>query len=168
MLCPECGKENKDEANLCVQCGATLGKQESPAPKKSSRGKSWKLYAIGFGFVIVAAIFMLIIICASVANIEPSVETKDATDMIANGATLNGDLTGLGYNKGRSVSVDVSFQWGTSSGSYTNETTVVARTTKGEFSIDITGLDQDTTYYFRAKAVGEGTRYGVEKSFTTP
>jgi uncharacterized membrane protein YvbJ len=31
MFCSKCGRENIDDAAVCVQCGATLGKQESPA-----------------------------------------------------------------------------------------------------------------------------------------
>jgi uncharacterized membrane protein YvbJ len=31
MFYCKCGKENKDDATVCVQCSATLGKQESPA-----------------------------------------------------------------------------------------------------------------------------------------
>jgi phosphodiesterase/alkaline phosphatase D-like protein len=35
------------------------------------------------------------------------------------------------------------------------------------FSLDLTGLNPGTTYYFRAKAVGDGAAYGLEESFTT-
>ena len=31
MFCSKCRKENIDDATVCVQCGATLSKQESPA-----------------------------------------------------------------------------------------------------------------------------------------
>lgn len=93
----------------------------------------------------------------------PLVTTNDATGVAAEKATLNGDLTALGGTP----SVDVSFQWGTKSKSYSNETTAVTRTDTGTFSIDITGLELDTTYYFRAKAVGDGKRHGSEKSFKT-
>jgi hypothetical protein len=94
----------------------------------------------------------------------PLVATKDATGIMANQATLNGDLTGLGTASG----VSVSFQWGTESGSYTKETTIQSKTGTGVFSFDLTGLNADTSYYFRAKAVGVGTSYGTEKNFRTP
>jgi hypothetical protein len=96
----------------------------------------------------------------------PSLATKDATGVTTNQATLNGHLTGLGSASG----VDVSFQWGTESGSYTDETTMRTMTAAGAagaFSFDLTGLNADTSYYYRAKAVGDGTSFGLEKSFTT-
>lgn len=37
----------------------------------------------------------------------------------------------------------------------------------GAFSANLTGLSANTTYHFRAKAVGDGTSYGAEKSFIT-
>jgi phosphodiesterase/alkaline phosphatase D-like protein len=36
----------------------------------------------------------------------------------------------------------------------------------GAFSADLSGLTSGTTYYYRAKAVGDGTVYGTEKTFT--
>jgi hypothetical protein len=94
-----------------------------------------------------------------------SVATNDATELSANSATLNGDLTDLND----SVGADVSFQWGTSSESWPNETAAVLETA-GAFSFSLTGLTSNTTYYYRAKADSGnyGTTYGDERSFTTP
>jgi len=39
--------------------------------------------------------------------------------------------------------------------------------TPGLFYLDISGLEPDTTYYFRAVAVGDGTYYGAGRSFET-
>ena len=161
-MCPKCGTENKDDANLCSQCGATLGKQESLVPKKSSRGKSWKLYAIGIAIVV--AILILISVCVFLVKIPPGVETEDAAWITANSAVLNGTLTRLGD----ATSVDISFQWGTSSKSYPNETEAKAAVRTGTFEFALTGLTSNTTYYYRVKAVGNSTTYGTEKSFTTP
>jgi hypothetical protein len=95
----------------------------------------------------------------------PSVRTNDATEITANSATLNGDMTDLNDT----VGADVSFQWGTSSESWPNETAAVLRGA-GAFSFSLTGLTSNTTYYYRAKADSGnyGTRYGDERSFTTP
>jgi hypothetical protein len=95
----------------------------------------------------------------------PSVTTNDAAGITANSATLNGDMTDLND----AVGADVSFQWGTSSESWPNETAAVLRGA-GAFSFSLTGLTSDTTYYYRAKADSGnyGTRYGDERSFTTP
>ena len=97
-----------------------------------------------------------------------SVVTNDATEITANSATLNGDLTDLND----AVGADVSFQWGTSpieSKLYPNDTDSEIRGT-GAFSFVLTGLNSNTRYYYRAKADcgNYGTRYGDESNFTTP
>jgi hypothetical protein len=160
-----CGKENNDDAGSCIQCGATLAKQESPMPKKSSGSTFSKGLVIGV--VAIVAIWFLIGLIGSLTCETPaSVRTNDATGITANQATLNGELTD--FND--AVDADVSFQWGTSSKSYPNETEAKALDTRGVFSFDLTGLTSNTTYYYRAKADcgGYGTRYGHEGSFTTP
>jgi len=93
----------------------------------------------------------------------PSVATSDATNVAITSATLNGSLDSLGTASG----INLSFQWGTSSGSYSNETTLQVRTTTGAFGFDLAGLSPGTTYYYRAGAVGHGTSYGAERSFRT-
>jgi beta propeller repeat protein len=94
----------------------------------------------------------------------PAVTTNDASNVTTTSATLNGHLTSLGT----ASSVTVSFLWGTTAGGpYPNETTGQDMTSTGAFSVDLTGLTPGTTYYYRAKAVGNGTSYGDEKRFTT-
>jgi len=94
-----------------------------------------------------------------------SVVTNDATGISDTQATLNGDLTDLNDSAG----ADVSFQWGTSSESWPNETAAYLAKA-GAFSFSLTGLTSNTTYYYRAKADSGnyGTTYGDERSFTTP
>jgi len=94
---------------------------------------------------------------------SPLVTTNDPSNVGTKSARLNGDLTWLGT----ASSVTVSFEWGISSKSYTNETAGQDMTGTGAFYFDLSGLSPGTTYYFRAKAVGNGTGYGDEKSFTT-
>ena len=102
--------------------------------------------------------------CRRVFDTErPSVATNDATGVTTSVATLHADLTSLGT----ASTVEVSFQWGTSSGSYANETTHMVRTSTGAFSFELTFLSPNTTYYFRARADGDGTGYGSQKEFTT-
>ncbi len=96
----------------------------------------------------------------------PTVTTGDATDTTTDSARLNGNLDDLGT----AITVDVSFEWGTTSGApYDNETPSQALTAPGAFDFDLTGLDPGKTYYFRAKADGgdHGTGYGAEKTFAT-
>ncbi|MEK7353523.1 MAG: dockerin type I domain-containing protein, partial [Chloroflexota bacterium] len=99
----------------------------------------------------------------SFQTIPLAVTTGNSTNITVTSARLSGSLTSLGA----ALSANVSFQWGLSSGNYTFETTPVAMTATGPLSANITGLSANTTYYFRAKAVGDGTSYGAERSFTT-
>ena len=92
----------------------------------------------------------------------PSVTTNNATNKTTSSATLHGNLS----SKGTAPTVYVSFQWGTTT-AYGEETTAVAKTTTGPFSSPLGGLLPNTTYHFRGKAVGNGTSYGSDRSFTT-
>ena len=94
---------------------------------------------------------------------SPLVTTNDPSYVTTTSVLLNGDLTWLGTAN----TVTVSFVWGTSSGSHPNETTGLAMTSTGTFYFDLGGLDLNSIYYYRAKAVGHSTVYGVEKSFAT-
>ena len=89
--------------------------------------------------------------------------TNDATDITANAATLNGNLTTLGT----ASSVDVSFEWWSNSSSFFDETNKQAITVTGAFTFELTDLKPNTTYHFRAKAVGNGNSYGANKTFKT-
>lgn len=113
--------------------------------------------------VILLALALAPAACGEVIT-PPSVATIDATGIAEDVATLNGDLTSLGTGS----SVDVSFQWWTDSSPYLTETSTQALTGTGAFSFELTGLQPDTTYHFRAKAVGDGTDYGSAQSFKTP
>jgi len=94
----------------------------------------------------------------------PAVTTNDATDIGVDIARLNGTLDDLGT----ATSANVSFEWGlTPGGPYPNETIPQVMGATGAFNFYLTPLTPDTTYYFRAKAVGDSTTYGTEKSFTT-
>jgi hypothetical protein len=101
----------------------------------------------------------MMFVCTS----PPTVTTNAATGVGGTSVTLSGNLASLGT----AGSVTVSFVWGTSPGSYPNETAGAAKTVIGTFYFDLGGLDPSTTYYYLAKAVGDGTSYGVEMSFTT-
>jgi len=95
----------------------------------------------------------------------PSVFTGAATAVGDDSATLNGDLHSLGT----AAVVHASFQYGTSSGRYGNETPLQLMNDPGDFQANLVGLHSHTTYYYRAKADGgeQGISYGSEHSFTT-
>ncbi len=92
----------------------------------------------------------------------PTVSTTTATSVTSTSATLNGTLDDLGT----ASTVDVSFEYGLTT-AYGNETTPQVMTTIGPFSFNLSSLSPNTTYHFRGKAVGGGTSYGSDKSFTT-
>lgn len=119
---------------------------------------------------MLALVLMLsVLLSASLAcaneteNGNPRVQTDEATGIATREVTFNGSLTSLG----KASSVEVSFQWGRSPDSLANETTVEVRTSTGAFSSEVNWLSAGTTYYFRAKAVGNDVVYGAERSFTT-
>jgi len=140
-----------DTANPSHETGRTYYNREGP-------GHTWWDMGSTNGYDVA------IRLRTSKSAAPPMVTTSDATDVGVNSATLNGDLDDLGT----ASTVDVSFEWGQTSGEpYSNETTPETMDAAGPFSFELGGLSPDTTYYFRAKAVGDGTSYGLDKSFTT-
>jgi len=94
----------------------------------------------------------------------PVVTTDDVTSVAVDVVRLNGTLDDLGS----ASSVNVSCVWGiTSGGPYPNETALEVMDTGKAYSFDLTDLTPGT-YYFQAKAVGDGVSHGVEKGFTIP
>ena len=113
--------------------------------------------------VLCFALASVALSCSGEVTAPTSVVTNDATEITYSTAILNGDLTSLGT----ASSVEVSFQWWASSSSYFDETDKQEMTTTGPFVVQLTDLEPDTTYHFRAKAVGNGTSHGAEATFKT-
>jgi len=97
------------------------------------------------------------------SSIPPSVATDNSTNIATTSATLNGNLTSLGS----ASTCNVTFQWGTVPSSYSAETDNQTKGSSDNFTANLLNLTPNTTYYFRSKAVGDGTGYGEEKSFKT-
>ncbi len=97
------------------------------------------------------------------AVIPPVVTTTNATVAI-NSANVSGNLTSLGTG----IAVDVSFEYGLTTG-YGSNTNAQSMMGTGVFSTNISGLAPNTTYHFRAKADGglHGVAYGASMNFTT-
>jgi PKD repeat protein len=91
-----------------------------------------------------------------------SVTTSPPTAVTDSSAILNGYLASLGS----ASSTQVSFEWGLTT-SYGSTTVNAPKTASGGFSANLTGLTAGTAYHFRAKAVGNGTAYGSDVTFTT-
>ena len=94
----------------------------------------------------------------------PVVTTNPATNVAISSATLNGSLDPHG------LTTTVYFQYGTTT-SYGHITTMRSQTgnTYRNIAANISGLSTHTTYHFRIVATNTaGTRYGNDRTFTTP
>ncbi|KAA0005449.1 MAG: PKD domain-containing protein [Thermoplasmata archaeon] len=93
--------------------------------------------------------------------VTPDVVTKQATNVTASSATLNGEITDLGGV----TSCQVWFEYGATT-SYGSVTPVMNATSA--FSIEIDGLQPGKTYHYRAVAKNKaGISYGNDMTFTT-
>ena len=94
---------------------------------------------------------------------EPTVTTDSSSTITTSGARLHGTITDTG---GATVTKR-GFQYGKSQ-SPTWDSSETGSYGTGTFNRDISGLDDDTTYYYRAYARNsEGTSYGSWLSFKT-
>ena len=92
---------------------------------------------------------------------RPTVVTLAATNITITSATLNGSVT----DNNASVTAR-GFQLGASENDLS--VSLPVNTSEANFSMNIPGLDANTTYYFRAYATDEfGTVYGEVMDFTT-
>jgi hypothetical protein len=93
---------------------------------------------------------------------SPSALTLGVSNVGSTCATLHGETARL-------MATIRGFEWGRLSGVYTDSWTEEGLLPPGTFSHMITNLDQDTVYYFRAKAYSPqtGWLYGDEQSFRT-
>ncbi|MFC2056465.1 S8 family serine peptidase [Chloroflexota bacterium] len=95
---------------------------------------------------------------------SPEVTTLSVTNIAGSSATVSGNLTSLGT----ATTADVSFAYGMAT-SYGSNTTAQTVNGTGVFSAYLTGLTDNTTYYFQARADGgiHGTANGTGMSFAT-
>lgn len=106
-------------------------------------------YTMGFQLVVTHGVF--------------EVQTDAATSITNEGATLNGTLV----DDAGLVGVLCSFEYGETT-AFGITTTAVIVAEGASWAAAITGLDAGSQYYFRAKAVGNGsTDYGETLSFIT-
>lgn len=96
---------------------------------------------------------------------KPTVTTENSSNISTTGATINGKVT----SDGGAVITQRGFYYSsTSSTPDQNSTVVLVVGQTGDFSKALTGLKENTTYYFRAFATNSvGTSTGDVKSFKT-
>src|SRR5690606_5237617 len=94
---------------------------------------------------------------------EPAEITTTAASAIgSSSATLGLNLASLGS----AASVEAYMEWGPTT-AYGSTTARKAVSRTGASSFAVSGLTPATTYHFRAVAVGDGTAYGSDLTFTT-
>lgn len=95
----------------------------------------------------------------------PAVTTSAASSLTQTSVTLNGVVSA------NNASTTVRFVWGTTSGNYTDSLTASQSPVTGNsvgVNRTITGLNPNTTYYFRVRAYNSaGSAQGNQLSFTT-
>lgn len=103
----------------------------------------------------------------------PQVTTNAVTSVTTTSAILNGNLDSTGApvtlepEHSGSISCQLWFEYGKTT-SYGYSTPEQSISSAGSFSASISGLDDDTTYHFRAVASsGVGTDYGSDMTFIT-
>jgi len=96
------------------------------------------------------------------AYAPPVVTTGAASEVTSSTAVLNGRLNELGS----ASSVTIAFEWGTTH-SYGFAATAQNIGSAIDFTVALSNLLPNTTYYFRAIAVSDGSYFGAEKSFKT-
>lgn len=98
-------------------------------------------------------------------EVGPEVTTNSATNITTNSARLNAEIDSEGDSDIR----EYGFYYGTTSSTKTMKRVGTRSIDEGDaYSLRLTGLKDDTKYYFKAYAKNsEGTAYGTVRSFTT-
>ncbi len=93
-----------------------------------------------------------------------TIETYPVTEITSNSAVCGGNVSGTVGDTGW-----MGICWGTSPNPVTNNHYVEVPLGNGPFSVTITGLTPNTTYYVRAFAFGQDFEggYGENQVFTT-
>jgi Tol biopolymer transport system component/subtilisin family serine protease len=94
----------------------------------------------------------------------PTVSNSDVTSTTTNSAIINGTLS----DTGSASSVGLSFDWGLDTQYSSGEVIGIPSNLSGpgSFTANLLGLSVGQTFHFRAKAVGDGTAYSDDNSFT--
>lgn len=94
----------------------------------------------------------------------PSVTTYEVTNITTDYAMATGEVT----DEGGGTVTERGICWSTEHNPTTDESHVASGSGMGLFTVSMTGLTENTTYYVRAYAINEvGAAYGNEETFTT-
>ncbi len=100
---------------------------------------------------------------SSVTPVAPTVSTGAASGVTTGAASLSGSLAALGT----ASSVTVYFEYGSEAAPYSQHTSAQALNTARAFTATLIGLAPGTTYYYRARAEGDGVTLGSGLTFAT-
>ena len=101
-------------------------------------------------------------VCSFTTRQNVSVTTGSAVSITSSGASLGGLISGSDY------SLTCGIIYGTSSSLTSSSGTNKSTTSQGSYSLSVTGLKANTSYYYRAYALVDGVyKYGEVRSFTT-
>jgi len=99
----------------------------------------------------------------TVAPVPPIVATMAATDITETSAIMRGQLTDMGT----AAVVACHLEWGLTPDADDWNSGAINMNAPGNFWVNWGGATPDTTYYYKAVAVGHGTDIGDVMSFTT-
>ncbi|MFQ6012542.1 MAG: hypothetical protein ACE5LS_02735 [Thermoplasmata archaeon] len=126
------------------------------------RGGLWVSGFLGLAILLaVPATALNVDVDWSLQN-APTVVTLETTDVSQDSARLRGSLGDLGG----ASSVQVSFEWGPSP-AFGQETAPQTLSAPATFEATLAELTAGTSYYYRAKATGNGTAVGETRTFQT-
>ncbi|MFO8100782.1 MAG: hypothetical protein R6U37_01230 [Dehalococcoidia bacterium] len=146
------------EGEQCIDYGHDEEFRTADCPGKGLN--PWIFIGPILAAIILALLIYLLIFWKRkyVITIKP-----ESTSITANTATLRGKVKNLR----REDSVEAYFEWGTTT-DYGNRTEPQKMEDTGPFESDVSGLESDTTYHFRAVKQGEEhLDYGDDKQFHT-
>jgi hypothetical protein len=94
----------------------------------------------------------------------PTIITSSATNIMITTATMGGNVT----SDGDATITERGIVYSNSMNPTTSDSKVTANGTTGTFTVNLTGLTENTTYHYRAYATNsQGTSYGADETFTT-
>lgn len=118
----------------------------------------------------IASLLMVCVVAATTlftgckSGNPPTVTTSPVTNIALTSATSGGNIT----DDGGSAVISRGVAWSTNQEPTTDDNKTEDGTGTGQFTSELTGLAENTTYYVRAYAVNsEGTAYGELQTFTT-
>jgi len=121
----------------------------------------------GYGYMYYSKRTMPVLLTFNAQQPAPQVivTTTDPTDITAISATCGGNVAS---DAGNYVSVQKGICWSLNPNPTFNDNHIEAGDGNGNFTLSMTELSMNTTYYVRAYAVTDaGTVFGEEKTFTT-